>query len=30
MRGLNHPSIVKLTQFSESPEFYFLILEREC
>lgn len=29
MRGINHPSIVKLLSFFESPEFYFLILERE-
>ncbi|KIL00277.1 hypothetical protein PAXRUDRAFT_821817 [Paxillus rubicundulus Ve08.2h10] len=27
MRGMNHPSIVKLTSFSESPDYYFLILE---
>ncbi|KZT20761.1 Pkinase-domain-containing protein [Neolentinus lepideus HHB14362 ss-1] len=27
MRGLNHPSIVKLISFSESPEHYFLVLE---
>ncbi|KAF9076358.1 kinase-like domain-containing protein [Rhodocollybia butyracea] len=27
MRGTNHPSIVKLTSFSESPEHYFLVLE---
>ena len=28
MRGINHPSIVKLLGFFESPEHYFLILER--
>jgi len=27
MRGIDHPSIVKLISFSESPEYYFLILE---
>ncbi|TBU32196.1 Pkinase-domain-containing protein [Dichomitus squalens] len=27
MRGINHPSIVKLLQFFESPEHYFLVLE---
>ncbi|KAG5715310.1 Serine/threonine-protein kinase srk1 [Termitomyces sp. T112] len=27
MRGTNHPSIVKLFSFSESPEHYFLVLE---
>lgn len=27
MRGINHPSIVKLLSFSESPEHYFLVLE---
>ncbi|PCH41537.1 Pkinase-domain-containing protein [Wolfiporia cocos MD-104 SS10] len=27
MRGINHPSIVKLLAFFESPEYYFLILE---
>ena len=27
MRGINHPSIVKLLQFFESDEHYFLILE---
>ncbi|KAL0949632.1 hypothetical protein HGRIS_009677 [Hohenbuehelia grisea] len=27
MRGTNHPSIVKLISFSESPEHYFLVLE---
>ncbi|TEB35520.1 Pkinase-domain-containing protein [Coprinellus micaceus] len=27
MRGTNHPSIVKLHSFSESPEHYFLVLE---
>lgn len=29
MRGINHPSIVKLQLFFESPEHYFLVLERE-
>ncbi len=29
MRGINHPSIVKLLQFFESEEHYFLVLERE-
>ncbi|KAH7887888.1 kinase-like domain-containing protein [Phlebopus sp. FC_14] len=27
MRGINHPSIVKLLSFSESPDYYFLVLE---
>ncbi|KAL4241594.1 Protein kinase domain-containing protein [Abortiporus biennis] len=27
MRGINHPSIVKLLSFSESQEHYFLVLE---
>jgi len=27
MRGINHPSIVKLISFSESQEHYFLVLE---
>ncbi|KZP24514.1 Pkinase-domain-containing protein [Athelia psychrophila] len=27
MRGTNHPSIVRLISFSESPEHYFIILE---
>ncbi|PPQ65216.1 hypothetical protein CVT26_000193 [Gymnopilus dilepis] len=27
MRGTNHPSIVKLFSFSESPEHYFLVME---
>lgn len=27
MRGTHHPSIVKLTNFAESPEYYFLTLE---
>ncbi|KAG2013416.1 CAMK/CAMK1 protein kinase [Coprinopsis cinerea AmutBmut pab1-1] len=27
MRGIQHPSIVKLYSFSESPEHYFLVLE---
>ena len=30
MRGINHPSITKLYGFFESPDYYFLILEREC
>ena len=30
MRGMNHPSIVKLSSFSESPDYYFLVLERKC
>jgi len=29
MRGIDHPSIVKLLAFFESDEHYFLILERE-
>jgi serine/threonine protein kinase len=29
MRGLSHPSIVKLLSFSESEEHFFLVLERE-
>lgn len=28
MRGVDHPSIVKLISFSESDEHYFLVLER--
>lgn len=28
MRGINHPSVVKLVSFSESQEHYFLVLER--
>lgn len=28
MRGVDHQSIVKLLSFSESPEYYFLVLER--
>lgn len=28
MRGTNHPGIVKLLSFSESDEYYFLVLER--
>ena len=28
MRGINHPAIVKLLAFFESPEHYFLVLER--
>ncbi|KAK7696622.1 hypothetical protein QCA50_001280 [Cerrena zonata] len=27
MRGIDHPSIIKLISFSESPEHYFLVLE---
>ncbi|EIW82195.1 Pkinase-domain-containing protein [Coniophora puteana RWD-64-598 SS2] len=27
MRGTNHPSVVRLISFSESPEYYFLVLE---
>ncbi|KAG0705506.1 kinase-like domain-containing protein [Suillus ampliporus] len=27
MRATNHPSIVKLISFSESPEYYFLVME---
>ena len=30
MRGINHPAIVKLQAFFESPEHYFLVLERKC
>lgn len=30
MRGIDHPSIVKLYAFSESAEHYYLILERQC
>ena len=30
MRGIDHPSIVKLYAFSESAEHYFLVLERQC
>lgn len=29
MRGTNHPGIVKLLQFSEASEYYFLVLERQ-
>jgi serine/threonine protein kinase len=29
MRQINHPSVVKLISFSESDEYYFLVLERE-
>ena len=29
MRGTNHPSIVRLLSFFESPEHYFLVLERK-
>lgn len=29
MRGINHPAVVKLYNFFESPEHYFLIMERE-
>ena len=28
MRGINHPAIVKLLSFSESDEYYYLVLER--
>ena len=28
MRGLHHPSIVKLLSFSESEDHFFLVLER--
>lgn len=28
MRGINHPCIVKLLDFFESDEYYFLVLER--
>lgn len=28
MRGVDHPSVVKLISFTESDEHYFLILER--
>ena len=27
MRGIDHPNVVKLVSFSESDEFYFLVLE---
>ncbi|KAF8138655.1 kinase-like domain-containing protein [Boletus edulis] len=27
MRAMNHPSIVKLISFSESPDYFFLVLE---
>jgi len=30
MRGISHPSVVKLQSFIESPDHYFLILERQC
>lgn len=30
MRGIDHPGIVKLYAFSESAEYYYLILERQC
>lgn len=30
MRGITHPAIVKLLAFFESPEHYFLVLERTC
>ncbi len=29
MRGINHSSVVRLQSFFESPEHYFLVLERE-
>ena len=30
MRGIDHSSIVKLYAFSESAEYYYLVLERQC
>ena len=30
MRGIDHPAIVKLYAFSESAEYYYLVLERQC
>jgi serine/threonine protein kinase len=30
MRGTDHPSIVKLYAFSESAEYYYLVLECQC
>ncbi|KAI5281588.1 hypothetical protein KEM54_003152, partial [Ascosphaera aggregata] len=27
MRNLNHPNIVKLLEFSDSPQFYYIVLE---
>ena len=30
MRGTDHPSIVKLYSFSESAEYYYLVLECQC
>ena len=30
MRGITHPSIIKLLSFSESPDHFFLVLERMC
>lgn len=27
MRGISHPGVVKLISFSESEEYYFLVLE---
>ena len=30
MRGIDNPSIVKLYAFSESAEYYYLILECQC
>lgn len=27
MRQLDHPNIVKLIEFSESPQFYYIVLE---
>jgi serine/threonine protein kinase len=30
MRGISHSSVIKLLSFIESPDFYFLILERQC
>ena len=29
MRGIDNPSVVKLYAFSESAEYYYLILERQ-
>ena len=27
MRNLDHPNVVKLVSFSESPQFYYIVLE---
>lgn len=27
MRGLDHPNIIKLIEFSESKQYYYLVLE---